>query len=154
MEQTNQPNNLFDLKIDETSKDHLRTIASWAIIVVVSAVIGYGISIIRYFTLKNRLTEYQYQYGDMNVSAKSGSGIAEMIISIAIGLLINYFLFQFASLSRRGVNNLNQTDLNRGFSNLKTYFAFIGVLIIIALVFGTIAIIWMSSHSGYNNYNY
>jgi hypothetical protein len=46
MEQ-NTDNSLFDLSIDETAKDHLRRICSWTMVIVITAVIGYVVAIIK-----------------------------------------------------------------------------------------------------------
>jgi len=61
--------------------------------------------------------------------------IGSVIFGIIIGLLINYYLYQFANLTKKGVNGMSQTDLNAGFYNLKIYFVIISVLVIIVLAF-------------------
>ena len=61
--------------------------------------------------------------------------LGSVIFGIVIGLLINYFLYKFANLTRKGVNGMSQTDLNAGFYNLKIYFVIISVLVIIGLAF-------------------
>lgn len=129
MEQHDIENSLFDLSIDETAKDHLRRISSWAMIIVVTAVIGYVIAIIKAFLPKTQAIQSE----GFGVSVSTGSGIAGVIIEIIMGLLINYFLYQFASLIKKGVNGMSQTDINAGFYNLKIYFLVIGVLVIIGL---------------------
>lgn len=135
MEQNTQESSLFDLRFDETAKDHLRKIASWAIIVAVCSFISYLISIAKALSpAKNQILE---QYQQLGIAVQNKSNIAGLVIQIVIGLAINIILIRFAMFTRKGVNGVNQIDLNRGFSNFKAYFTFIGVLLIIfiALMF-------------------
>jgi small-conductance mechanosensitive channel len=130
MEQ-NTENSLFDLSIDETAKDHLRRICSWTLIIVITAVIGYVVAIIKAFIPKTQVVQSE----GFGVSLSTGQGIGSVIFGIIIGLLINYFLYQFANLTKKGVNGMSQSDLNAGFYNLKIYFVIISVLVIIVLAF-------------------
>jgi small-conductance mechanosensitive channel len=130
MEQ-NTDNSLFDLSIDETAKDHLRRICSWTLVIVITAVIGYVVAIIKAFIPKTQVIQNE----GFGVSVTTGQGIGSVIFGIIIGLLINYFLYQFANLTKKGVNGMSQTDLNAGFYNLKIYFVIISVLVIIVLAF-------------------
>ena len=130
MEQ-NTENSLFDLSIDETAKDHLRRICSWTLVIVITAVIGYVVAIIKAFMPKTQVVQSE----GFGVSVSMGQGIGSVIFGIIIGLLINYFLYQFANLTKKGINGMSQTDLNAGFYNLKIYFVIISVLVIIVLAF-------------------
>jgi len=130
MEQ-NTDNSLFDLSIDETAKDHLRRICSWTLVIVITAVIGYVVAIVKAFTPKTQVVQSE----GFGVSLSTGQGIGSVIFGIIVGLLINYFLYQFANLTKKGVNGMSQTDLNAGFYNLKIYFVIISVLVIIVLAF-------------------
>ena len=130
MEQ-NTENSLFDLSIDETAKDHLRRICSWTLVIVITAVIGYVVAIIKASMPKTQVVQSE----GFGVSVSMGQGIGSVIFGIIIGLLINYFLYQFANLTKKGVNGMSQTDLNAGFYNLKIYFVIISVLVIIVLAF-------------------
>jgi hypothetical protein len=124
-------NSLFDVAIDETAKDHLRRICSWAMIIVVTAVIGYVVAIIKALLPKAQVVQSE----GFGTSITSGENLVGVVFGIIIGLLINYFLYQFATVTKRGVNAMSQTDLNAGFNNLKIYFAIISVLVIIGLAF-------------------
>ena len=130
MEQ-NTDNSLFDLSIDETAKDHLRRICSWTLVIVITAVIGYVVAIVKAFTPKTQVVQSE----GFGASLNTGQGIGSVIFGIIIGLLVNYFLYQFANLTKKGVNGMSQTDLNAGFYNLKIYFVIISVLVIIVLAF-------------------
>ncbi len=130
MEQDTE-NSLFDVSIDETAKEHLRRICSWTMIIVITAVIGYAVAIIKALMPKTQVIQSE----GFGVSVSAGQNLGSVIFGIIIGLLINYFLYQFANLTKKGVNGMSQTDLNAGFYNLKIYFVIISVLVIIALAF-------------------
>lgn len=131
---------LFDLKIDETSKDHILKTSLWAMVIVVTSVVGYILRVIRYATHKNDLPQAYERLG-LKAPPSDGSTLASMVIQILIGGLVIFFLYQFASSSKKGVLNMNQSELNRGFNSLKTYFLIIGVLIILAFVFALFGIL-------------
>jgi hypothetical protein len=143
MEQLNSENSLFDLSIDETAKDHLRRICSWAMIIVITAVIGYVIALIRAFMPKTQVVQSE----GFGVSVGAGQGLGSVIFGIVIGLLVNYFLYQFASLTKKGVNGMSQTDLNGGFYNLKIYFIVISVIVIIVLAIALLAILAIGANA-------
>ena len=143
MEELNTENSLFDLSIDETAKDHLRRICSWAMIIVITAVIGYVFALIRAFLPKTQVVQSE----GFGVSVSAGQGLGSVIFGIIIGLLVNYFLYQFASLTKKGVNGMSQTDINAGFYNLKIYFIVISVIVIIILAIALLAVLAIGANA-------
>jgi len=143
MEQPATDNSLFDLSIDETAKDHLRKICSWTMIMVITAVIGYVIAIIKAFTPKTQAVQSE----GFGVSVSTGQGLGSVIFGIVIGLLINYFLYQFSNLAKKGVNGMSQTDLNAGLYNLKIYFVVISVIVIIVLAIVVLALLTIGANA-------
>lgn len=142
--QNYQDKSLFDLSIDEAAKNHLRSLATWSMVIVISAVIGYVLTIIKALQTKPQGTQSE----GFGTSFTTGGNLGGAIIGIVIGLLVNYFLFQFANHTKRGINGMNQADLDAGFYNLKIYFAIIGVLFIIVLIiaFLVILVLGLSAH--------
>jgi len=143
MEQLNTENSLFDLSIDETAKDHLRRICSWTMIIVITAVIGYVIALVKVFMPKTQVVQSE----GFGVSVSAGQGLGSVIFGIVIGLLVNYFLYQFSNLTKKGVNGMSQTDLNAGFYNLKIYFIVISVIVIIILAIALLAILAVGANA-------
>jgi len=143
MEQLNTENSLFDLSIDETAKDHLRRICSWTMIIVITAVIGYVIALVKVFMPKTQVVQSE----GFGVSVNAGQGLGSVIFGIVIGLLVNYFLYQFSNLTKKGVNGMSQTDLNAGFYNLKIYFIVISVIVIIILAIALLAILAVGANA-------
>jgi uncharacterized membrane protein YjgN (DUF898 family) len=138
MEQTpNTDSPLFDLSITESCKDHLRKIASWSLIIVICAVIGYIITLFKAFQPRTLRTGLE----GFSVQETTGTGIGSAILAIVVGLLVNYFLFQFSNKIKKGIGGMSRTDLNAGFYNLKMYFIIVGVLIIIMFVLALLVIL-------------
>src|SRR5688500_6962108 len=107
MQTTSDPPGRVELKIDEPAKGHVRTMACWCLIIVIGAIMTYMLSVIEYIQTRDQVN---YQFGDITVAAER-SNIVGMIFTLCIGLLINYFLYQFSNLTKRGITNLNQLDL-------------------------------------------
>jgi len=143
MEQQDTGNSLFDLSIDETAKDHLRRICSWTMVIVITAVIGYVVAIIKALMPKTQVIQSE----GFGVSVGAGQNLGSVIFGIIIGLLINYFLYQFANLTKKGVNGMSQTDLNTGFYNLKIYFVIISIMVIIALAIVLLAFLAIGANA-------
>lgn len=135
-----QDSNLFsDVSIDETAKQHITGIASWAMVVVVTAVIGYLASVIGLFTGAGEDAPVQSE--GFGAYFKLGSdSTAGVIFSVAIGLLINYFLYRFATLAKSSIGTQNQEGLTNGFRSLRIYFAITTVLMILAMLFVVIGV--------------
>ena len=143
MEQQDASSSLFDLSIDETAKDHLRRICSWTMVIVITAVIGYVVAIIKALMPKAQVIQSE----GFGVSVGAGQNLGSVIFGIIIGLLINYFLYQFANLTKKGVNGMSQTDLNAGFYNLKIYFVIISIMVIIALAIVLLAFLAIGANA-------
>ena len=110
-----------DLSFDHTAKQYLRSIISWARVIVVVAIISYAISLIKVLTTPEVVTPKSEGF-DLNFTVGKSESIGSVVFTILVGLLINYFLYRFAALAKTGLNGLNQDSLNRSFNNLKVYF--------------------------------
>jgi len=128
-----QDSNLFsEVTIDETAKSNIAGIASWAMIIVVTAVIGYVLTVIGLFTKPSVVTVQRD--GFTSSMAMGGGEAVGTIITIIVGLVINYFLYKFATQSRISLATHSQEHLADSFRNLKIYFAITTVLMIIGLL--------------------
>ena len=130
--------NLFELQFDENAKASIKTMASWALIIVIASVVGYVLAIVKHFLPQSQIEKFlesdDYSAGSISGAAKTSSLIGT-VISIGIGLVITYFLYMFATKAKKGIEGLSQYDINVGFNNFKNYFLIIGILIIILLIF-------------------
>jgi small-conductance mechanosensitive channel len=143
MEQQDTANSLFGLSIDETSKEHLRRICLWTMVIVITAVIGYVVAIIKALMPRTQVIQSE----GFGVSVGGGQNLGSVILGIVIGLLINYFLYQFANLTKKAVNGMSQTDLNAGFYNLKIYFVIISIMVIIVLAIALLAFLAIGANA-------
>ena len=132
MQEDNQTHLFTELGFDHTAKQHILSIASWAMVVVVVAVIGYVLNIVQLFVGTEETVTRSEGFG--MADALAGNNTMSSVIGIIIGLLINFFLYRFASMARNGINGLNQDQLNKSFNNLKLYFVIMSVILIVVFV--------------------
>lgn len=132
MQDDNQTHLFSELGFDHTAKQHILSIASWAMVIVVVAVIGYILNIVQLLSGNEQAVPRSEGFGMADTLA--GNNTMSSVIGIMVGLLINFFLYRFASMARNGVNGLNQDQLNKSFNNLKLYFVTMSVILIIVFV--------------------
>jgi hypothetical protein len=133
-ENNSSNNDLFgDLTFDHTARQYIRSIAGWAMVIVVVALISYAIALIQSFTTPEvaAVRSEGFDFGLKTTRADK----TWTIIPILFGLLLNFFLFRFATQAKTGVNGLNQAALNKSFNSLKIYFMITVILSILAFVF-------------------
>lgn len=139
MEQDNRSSNLFnEMSIDAMGKQYIRSLASWAMVIVVVAVIGYIINILELFKAKPVSYSRMEGFGGF-AQGLSGSNAFSVFFGIVIGGLINFFLFRFASLAKAGIDGHDQQKLTSSFNNLKAYFMACSIMLIIIFVFCLLA---------------
>jgi hypothetical protein len=132
MQTENTQSDLFkdEFHLDDTGKMHIASLASWAMVVVVTSVLGYIVNTFELFISKD---EYEQVEG-FSSAFSYGSSTGGSIFSIIIGLLINFFLYRFASQAKTAVGALNPEKLNNSFRNLKIYFVITSILMILVLL--------------------
>jgi hypothetical protein len=131
MQPENQ-NDLFgELTFDFTAKQYIRSIASWAMVIVVVALISYVISLVSVFSTPDIGPKKEgFDFG-FKVTSESIGG---QVFTVVVGLILNLFLFRFAMQARTGLNGLNQSSLNRSFINLKNYLMMASIIWILMLL--------------------
>jgi len=144
MEQTNQ--NLFDLQIDHQSNSYLSEAAKWGKFLAIMGFIFCGLLVIIALFAGTMMASMMSGFGgnssDATTSAVGGGVITFVYIVFA---LIYFFpclyLFNFASKMQVALRANQQETLNTSFSNLKSCFKFMGILMIIMLAFWALGII-------------
>jgi hypothetical protein len=129
---------LFSLTIDPETKAHLADTARWArflaivgMIVLIFMVIAslFGVNVL---TTTNNLT---YMGAAVNSEEMVNSMRLTIIGTTLVGVLIAFFpllfLLQFANRMKRALVANNQQDLNYSFLQLKKYFRYLGIIVII-----------------------
>jgi hypothetical protein len=130
-----QQTDLFssEIKIDGVAKEHIRSLASWAMVIVVVAVAGYILNILELIMQPNEPVVTQAE--GFSVSFLAGQkSVTGTIITIMIGLAINYFLYRFASTAVSSINGLSQEKFSNSFRNLKIWFAITTIIMILFLL--------------------
>jgi hypothetical protein len=133
MENQQHSDNLFSIPIDAEGKELIRTIAWWARLIAIIAFIGYAVALIVSFMKPDIVID-----GEVYATSRTSSVIGA-VISAAIGVAINSFLFKFGNSARAGVDAMDTSLLSDAFNNLRIYYKILGIIVIICLVlFGLI----------------
>lgn len=130
-----------ELKVDATAKAHIRSLASWAMVVVTTTVIGYLLNIAELVTGADSEPEGLQQEGFSAAIFSGEKSVVGTIITVLIGLAINYFLYRFASTVTSAVASASPERLSQSFRNLKTYFAITSVFMMLFLLIMLIAVV-------------
>jgi formate hydrogenlyase subunit 3/multisubunit Na+/H+ antiporter MnhD subunit len=134
-------NNLEFKKIEieqETLKD-LNTTRKWTMFFAILGFIAIGIMIIVGLFAGLFLTVFK--------TGNSGLGLTEGLVFIFVLLFgVIYFfpvlyLFRFSKHTSNAVKTLDKEELHKAFKNLRAYFVYIGILVIIILSLYVIAFI-------------
>lgn len=126
------------IEIEQDSLDHLNTIRKWTMFFSVIGFIFIGLMIIAGIVAGAFLSIFQ--------TGEMGAGISRwiMIVFILVIALIYFFpvlfLFRFSIHTRNAVQSTSKEELRLALKNLKSYFVYIGVLVIIGLAFYFIAL--------------
>ena len=119
--------NLFQLSIEEETREELQRCAYWAKIIAFAAFISAALSVILVFISP----EYQSQRTLM---------VMLTVMMTVISVVINIFLYRFATKTTSAINNFNQQDFAEGITGLQTYFKILGIILIIILSICILAI--------------
>lgn len=128
------------LEIGPDTLRNLNTIRIWTTFLSVLGFILIGLFIIAGIATGMFLTSFS--------TTKATLGIPESMVIIllfvagAISLFPVVFLFRFSKNIRDAVQNNDQQKLDRGIRNLKKYFTFIGILVIIAITVYAVGLIY------------
>lgn len=132
---------LFSLHIDPVTKTHLSETARWARFLAIFGMIVLLLFLIvallfatvftRFFGFPTGIEDdANTTFGAMRVGAVIGA-----LITAAVVFFPLLFLLRFANAMRRAIAANDQNRLNEAFQNLKVYFRYLGILVIITLVF-------------------
>lgn len=130
MQQENNESLFEEIEFDHVSRQHILGICQWGMIVVILAVVGYVISIFQALTMTELEKAFARDSGFSSYFTGSSSAFG-MVITIGVGLLINFFLFRFCTQAKKAAEMQDGSALGRSFSNLKSYFMIMGILAIV-----------------------
>jgi hypothetical protein len=117
------------IEIEQETLKHLNTTRKWAMFLAIIGFIFLGLIIIIGLLAGTFLTAFS--------SGEKGLGIPEsfMFIPILLIALVYFFpvlfLFRFSKHTSHAIQHLDKLELHKALKNLKYFFAYLGVLIII-----------------------
>jgi hypothetical protein len=138
---TNQPENFFGISFDEATRVQIKQAAVWAKVITLCAFAGYAVAlVVAIFGQTAYQTDFSSNGEVMGGYVRTGNMVG-VILTIALGVFINYFLYRFAVATARGMDNMDPLKTNEGFNNLRRYFKIYGILIIIVLCFAVLGLL-------------
>jgi hypothetical protein len=133
--------NFFNIAFDESTRAQVRKAAQWARICTLCAFIGYGIALIVAFFGK-QVTIGDSEAGIQINNTLRTTTIISSLITIGIGVWINYWLYRFATSAAKGMEAMDSFKTNEGFDSLRRYFKLLGILLIIGLSLAVLFILF------------
>jgi hypothetical protein len=127
------------IEIDNETLNHLNTTRKWSMFIAVLGLIILGLVIIVGVIAGTFFTAFNTE--------GTVAGLPESIlIATVLGMAVAYlfpvvFLFRFSKYTGYAVKTLNREDLRKGIKNLRSFFVYIGILVILFLLVYAAAII-------------
>ncbi|MFI5154286.1 MAG: DUF5362 family protein [Chitinophagales bacterium] len=130
----NPQENLFDLQIDPQSSAHLSEAAKWSKFLSIVGFIFCGIILIAGFFGKTFTSRSFGGYTERTETAGGTSRIVAMVIALIMALIYFFpclFLFNFSNKMQVALRSNDQQQLSESFRNLRSYYKYLGILVII-----------------------
>ena len=134
---------LFSLSIDPVTKSHLNDTVRWTRFLAIAGMVLLAFALLLSFltaTIWSNNSAFRFttfngrEAQEMTTAMRIGYLIA-MIIVMCIAFFPLMYLLQFANRLKRALAANEQKELNEAFLNLKKYFRYLGIILIIALAF-------------------
>ncbi len=131
---------LFSLTIDPVTKTHLTETARWARFLAIFGMVILGLALVGSFLLPMMsMRMFGFQTG---IDEGSNASLSALRVGLVVGTVIMFaivffpllFLLRFANGMHHAIAANDQSRLNESFQNLKVYFRYLGILVIIFLV--------------------
>lgn len=119
------------IEIEQDTLNYINTTRKWTMFFAIVGFIFLGLFIIIGVIAGTFLSAFKV--------GETGLGVPESIIYIlffALAVICFFpilFLFRFSKHTAKAVQTLSKEELHKAFKNLKAYFAYLGVLLIIGL---------------------
>ncbi len=136
-----QSSNLFELQLDQPSINYLSEAARWSRFLAIIGFIYCGFMVIfgLFFSTVMRMMP---TVGDAGISTVGNAFLGVFIIVISLVMFFPaLYLWNFSSKIRKAFNNNDQPLLTESLKNLKSFFKFYGIILIVVLSFYALALI-------------
>jgi hypothetical protein len=123
------PLEIKKIEVEQETLNHLNTTRKWAMFLAIAGFIFLGLIIVIGLIAGTFLSTFS--------GGENGIGIPEslMFVPVLLIALIYFFpvlfLFRFSKHTSHAIQNLDKLAFHKAVKNLKYYFAYIGILIII-----------------------
>ncbi len=127
------------IEIEDDSLKYLNTIRKWTMFLSIMGFIVIGILVI--------IGSFTGVFLSVFNKGNTLTGFPEWLVLIVLLLMavISFspilYLFRFSKYMSEAVKSLDKQELNKAFKNLKSYYVFTGILVILILVIYVIVII-------------
>lgn len=146
----NQNSSLFSLSIDPITKSHLNDTARWARFLAIAGMILLSLAVL--FIILTVTVFPNSTYTSLTVNGVQEEQLAAgtkivmaicMIIAFLIAFFPMWYLLQFSSQMKKALYGNDQDALNYSFLNIKRYFRYVGIIMIIVLAVYGLAFIFI-----------
>jgi len=146
----NHSSSLFSLSIDPVTKSHLNDTAKWARFLAIAGIVLLSLALI--FTILSVTVFPNSTYSRLTVNGVEEERLTAtmkivLAICITIAFLIAFFpmwyLLQFSNQMKKALYNNDQQALNFSFLNIKRYFRYVGIIMMIVLVVYGLAFVFV-----------
>ncbi|HRE52801.1 MAG TPA: DUF5362 family protein [Flavitalea sp.] len=139
MEQQNS--NVFDLHYDQESAGYFEQSAKWARFIAIVGFVFCGLFAVASFFMGSIFSSMPEMSGVGMGMLGGGAVTAFYLIFALIGFFPCLYLYRFATQLQEAIKANDMAKMNYALKNLKSYFKFIGILLIVTLAFYAVAII-------------
>jgi uncharacterized membrane protein YuzA (DUF378 family) len=134
--------NLFELQLDQSSTSYLGQIARWAKFL---SIVGFIMCFLVVLGGIFAGTIMAAAFDQLGTGFGTGAGIGAIIFYLLVGLIMFFpalYLYRFSVQMQAGLRTNDQGRVTTAFSNLKSYFKFLGIITIIVLTFYALILIF------------
>jgi len=138
-----------ELSLSEKSIKFLKETAKWSFFLSIIGFIGIGFILligIVFALVARGLSDQINPYAELGVSQSFLTII--YLFSAVIGFFPVYYLFKFSQKMKIAIKKNNVEELTAAFSNLKSYFKFLGILTIVMITIYLLLFIGVGIFSG------
>lgn len=123
--------------LDETAIDHLRIARKWSNFLSILAIAIIGIMLVAMAGILIMASRFPQDELVRFTALAQMLPLAFMMVIYGIPI---YYLYQFGKYSRIAINNYDSEAISLAFKYLKLHYRFMGILVIVVLVFYLVAI--------------
>jgi magnesium-transporting ATPase (P-type) len=119
------------IEIGPETLNHLNSMWKWTMFLSILGFIFLGLLIIAGVVTSTFLTAFKTE--EANLGIPESLMIIILIVIAAIYFFPVLFLFRFSRNTRDAIQNLDRRKLEKAFRNLRIYFTYIGIMVIVVL---------------------